>query len=260
MVRVHLSIARGRIKCAARARAGHAVVQAENVAGHRLQRRSARAFARIIGFERWNHIRALRNWRIGLIQTVVNPGQEPRVVIRRAAQHNAIDMREMAFNLRKRRDTAVQNDFKSWKIALEPVRDLERSGGTLRFSFGLRPCNTALRACTIKVWQPACATVPIKSRTKAYSSISSSPIRCLTVTGIDPASRIARTHSATRKGCAISAAPNTPRCTRAEGQPQFRLISSQPAASPRLAQSASSSGLLPPNCNATGCSLSSNAR
>ena len=51
-------------------------------------------------------------------------------------------------------------------------------------------------------------------------------MRCLTVTGMSTASRIAFTQSATSSGSAIRQAPKAPRCTRSDGQPQFRLISS----------------------------------
>ena len=47
-----------------------------------------------------------------------------------------------------------------------------------------------------------------------------------TVTGTATASCIAFTHAATSCGSAIRQAPNAPCCTRSDGQPQFRLISS----------------------------------
>ena len=50
--------------------------------------------------------------------------------------------------------------------------------------------------------------------------------RGLTVTGIDTASHIALTQSATSEGSAIRHAPKLPVCTRSLGQPTFRLISS----------------------------------
>ena len=52
------------------------------------------------------------------------------------------------------------------------------------------------------------------------------PMRCLTVTGMDTASTIALTQSATSAGSAMRQAPKDPRCTRSLGQPQLRLISS----------------------------------
>ena len=52
------------------------------------------------------------------------------------------------------------------------------------------------------------------------------PIRVLTVTGTGAAARIARTHVATRSGSAIRQAPKRAFCTRSDGQPTFRLISS----------------------------------
>ena len=90
--------------------------------------------------------------------------------------------------------------------------------------------------------------------------MSSIPSRCLTVTGMAQASRIARTASATRSGSAIRQAPNCPDCTRSEGQPQLRLISWYPQSSAQRAQRARSSGSLPPICSASGCSWGAKAR
>ena len=100
------------------------------------------------------------------------------------------------------------------------------SGGTSRFSFGESPFSTALRAWAMKVVQPAVDTVSTNFSTKEKSSIEFKPSRCLTVTGIFTASRMARTQSATSSGSAIRQAPNAPRCTRSLGQPMFRLTSS----------------------------------
>ena len=74
--------------------------------------------------------------------------------------------------------------------------------------------------------QPAPATVSTKRCRNSLSSLSSTPIRHFTVTGTPTAARIAATHSATRTGSAIRQAPKLPRCTRSDGQPQLRLISS----------------------------------
>ena len=57
-------------------------------------------------------------------------------------------------------------------------------------------------------------------------SPSTTPMRSLTVTGIETAARIAATQSATSLGRSIRQAPNAPECTRSLGQPQLRLISS----------------------------------
>ena len=54
--------------------------------------------------------------------------------------------------------------------------------------------------------------------------MASRPKRCLTDIGISTTSFIARTQSATSAGSAIKQAPNEPRCTRSEGQPQLRSI------------------------------------
>ena len=116
---------------------------------------------------------------------------------------------------------------------IEAIRELKRRRpdvqtvlGLSNISFGLSPASTALRACTVKVPQPARASVSTNRCTNSYASLRSMPRRCLTVTGIDTASCIAFKQSATSSGSAIRHAPNAPRCTRSEGQPQFRLISS----------------------------------
>ena len=101
-----------------------------------------------------------------------------------------------------------------------------RSGGISRFSRGLSPFSHAFRAWTMRVEHPAPATAPAKSRSRAWLSRSSIPIRVLTVTGIETAPRMAATHSATRAGRAMRAAPKHPRCTRGLGQPTLRFTSS----------------------------------
>ena len=52
------------------------------------------------------------------------------------------------------------------------------------------------------------------------------PMRHLTVTGIATAAFIAATQSPTSAGSAIRQAPKRPSCTRSDGQPTLRLISS----------------------------------
>ncbi len=84
----------------------------------------------------------------------------------------------------------------------------------------------ALRACTMKVSQPAAATVETNRCSSSSLSLSSMPMRCLTVTGTLTSRRMAATPSATTSGVAIRQAPNEPFCTRSLGQPTLRLISS----------------------------------
>ena len=72
---------------------------------------------------------------------------------------------------------------------------------------------------------------------------SSTPIRHFTVTGTGPAAAIiAAAQSATSAGVRISAAPKQPDCTRSDGQPTLRLISSNPISRPTAAAAASASG------------------
>ena len=52
------------------------------------------------------------------------------------------------------------------------------------------------------------------------------PMRHFTVTGIATAAFIAATQSPTSAGSAIRQAPKRPSCTRSDGQPMLRLISS----------------------------------
>ena len=51
-------------------------------------------------------------------------------------------------------------------------------------------------------------------------------MRCLTVTGIETAARMAATPSATTSGRAMRHAPKLPFCTRSEGQPTLIFTSS----------------------------------
>ena len=77
-------------------------------------------------------------------------------------------------------------------------------------------------------------------------------MRHLTVTGIETAARMAATQSATRSGSRINAAPKQPDCTRSEGQPTFRLISSYPNSAPiRAAVASGAPDLVVGDFNAT---------
>ena len=78
----------------------------------------------------------------------------------------------------------------------------------------------------MKVRQPAAATVETKRSRSASLSWSSMPMRHLTVTGTDTRACIAATQRATSSGSAIRQAPKRPSCTRSDGQPTLRLISS----------------------------------
>ena len=68
---------------------------------------------------------------------------------------------------------------------------------------------------------------------------------------------IAATHSPTKTGSTIRQAPKRPSCTRSDGHPTFRLISSKPTSAPMAAQAASARGSEPPSCSANGCSAGS---
>ena len=95
-----------------------------------------------------------------------------------------------------------------------------------RFSFGLSPSSQALRACTQSASAPAANTACASASSAGSGSCSSTPMRHLTVTGTETAAFIAATQSATRSGVRIRQAPKVPDCTRSDGQPTFRLISS----------------------------------
>ena len=70
------------------------------------------------------------------------------------------------------------------------------------------------------------AIVLRKAGSTRSGSCSSTPMRHLTVTSRGCAARIAAQQSATSAGSRMSTAPNVPDCTRSDGQPQLRLISS----------------------------------
>jgi hypothetical protein len=95
-----------------------------------------------------------------------------------------------------------------------------------RFSRGDRPDSQALRACTISASVPALTTVAANAVSACSGSWSSMPIRHFTVTGIATAAFMAATQSPTSAGSAIRQAPKRPSCTRSDGQPMLRLISS----------------------------------
>ena len=77
-----------------------------------------------------------------------------------------------------------------------------------KFCFGDKPFNIALRACNIKVLQPAFLIFPIKLFKYSKSSISSTPILVFAVTGILQELTISFIQSETRSGSFIKQAPN----------------------------------------------------
>ena len=78
----------------------------------------------------------------------------------------------------------------------------------------------------MNVAQPAPATSVTNRCSAASPSWSSTPMRHFTVTGTRTRRRMAATHSATSSGSSIRQAPKRPSCTRSDGQPTLRLISS----------------------------------
>ena len=91
---------------------------------------------------------------------------------------------------------------------------------------GDRPFSQAMRAWTMKTSIPTAAQASTVANSETCGSWSSTPIRHLTVAGMETASLIAAIQSATSPGSRIRHAPKRPDWTRSEGQPTFRLISS----------------------------------
>ncbi|CAM2145558.1 protein of unknown function [Pararobbsia alpina] len=77
----------------------------------------------VVGHPRFN-IGARQRRHGRAVKTMVDIGEHPRVVIRLAAQHHAVDVLEMFFRFVERLDPAVDRDFERREIALELIRKL----------------------------------------------------------------------------------------------------------------------------------------
>ena len=69
-------------------------------------------------------IGARERFGIGAVVARIERGHEVRMVIRLAADHHAVDLREMRVDLLQRLHAAVEQDFQVREVALELVDDL----------------------------------------------------------------------------------------------------------------------------------------
>src|SRR3984957_16343318 len=238
------------------ARPGHGAEQAVEMSGDGVQPCALRQLAFDIGHERGGGLfRRDERRRLSEHQRI-DRDQPPRLLIGGAAHHDAVEVLQMLKRLLDAGDTAVEHDGELRMLRLEPVdaRVIERRHFAILFR------RQALRAWTISASARACSILCAKISSAASGSCSSMPMRHFTVTGIDTAAFIAATQSPTSAGSAIRQAPKRPSCTRSDGQPALRLISSKPRSAPIRAQAASARGSEPPSCNARGCSAASKRR
>ena len=154
--------------------------------------------------------------------------QPPRLLIGGAAHHDAVDVREMLARLPRVGDAAIDRRSADRGCArLQPVDAVvveRRDIAVLarRQALRARPCGHARSA---RRRRPR-STASVNVSSAASGSCSSMPMRHFTVTGIVTAAFIAATQSPTSAGSAIRQAPKRPSCTRSDGQPTLRLISS----------------------------------
>ncbi len=103
------------------ARPRHALKQAVQMARDRVQAKAAGKFALDVGHERER--RGPRRWaRRGLAeQQRIDGEQPPRFLVRGAAQHHPVEVREMTLRGLDRRDAAVEHDRQPRMAKLEPI-------------------------------------------------------------------------------------------------------------------------------------------
>ena len=161
----------------------------------------------------------------------VGGAEQRRRMVGGAADHHPVEAaREERLRLVEAGDAAVEHDRELGEGRLHPHDELvvERRDLAVLLraeALAARPCAHARRPAA----PPPPATAARKAGRTASGSWSSTPMRHLTVTGTGPAaSIIAAAQSATSSGVRISAAPKQPDCTRSDGQPTLRLISSKP--------------------------------
>ena len=106
---------------AERSRAGHAMKRADKMPRDRVQPRALRELRLDIGHHRREHVLHRRMRRRLAEHFGVGRQQPPRLLIGRASQHDAIDMRKMRLCFRKARDAAVDDDGHAGHRGLQPI-------------------------------------------------------------------------------------------------------------------------------------------
>ena len=198
------------------------------MAGDGMQPRAARAVrARYRG-----SVRAPRPWS--------TPTARPRRTAsgRPAAAATAPDRRRGPSSRRPRVRRCSRAASTDWNAAVDDDRQVRMRGLQPVHEVVVERRDVAVLARR-QAFEPGLARVhdqrigagkPPPSRRRragpSSGSCSSMPMRHFTVTGIATAAFIAATQSPTSAGSAIRHAPKRPSCTRSEGQPTLRLISS----------------------------------
>ena len=138
--------------------AGSTATHAEQVPRHRSQRRAACELARDVALER-RRAPSASVAGVPAEQSRIEPSDEPRILVGRAADHDAVDVRELRHAVVERHEAAVDHDAQRRKLALQAMHaavvERRNLAVLLRAQAAL---SQALRACTMNVVQPAAAT------------------------------------------------------------------------------------------------------
>ena len=193
-----------------------------------MQPRAARKLALDIGHQRLRRGLRRRERRRLAEQQRIDRQQPPRLLIGGAAHHHAVDAaRDASRACLDARDAAIEHDRQLRMRGLETKHAVvveRRHVAVLARRQALQPGLARMHDQRVDAGRarPRART----PRATASGSWSSMPMRHFTVTGIATAAFIAATQSPTSAGSAIRQAPKRPSCTRSDGQPTLRLISS----------------------------------
>ena len=94
------------------------------MARDRAQRGAALQLRLRVRHQRAQHVRARAPRRFVAEHPPVGLREQPRIVIRRAAEHHAVDVRELALDRVPAREPAVGDDRQRRELALQPVHDV----------------------------------------------------------------------------------------------------------------------------------------
>ena len=169
----------------------------------------------------------VRNGRLGTEQARIGLREQPRIVIRDAAEHHAIDVASSRSMARHASMPPLMTIVQLGKLALQPVHDVVAQ----RRHFAVLLRRQALQHGIARMHDEHVAAAPRDGADEvAHEAVVLVVVEADAVLDRDrdraPRRASPARNRATSAGSAIRHAPKLPVCTRSDGQPQLRLISS----------------------------------
>ena len=122
----------------------HASVQAEEGAHQVSEARAAFALARRVGEKSCRHLAPLRRWGGLAEEGPVDPGEQPQVVPRGAAEHDSIHPAERGPGLLQGRDPSIEYDLETPHLSLQAEHPVVPQRGDLAVLAGAQPVQPRL--------------------------------------------------------------------------------------------------------------------